>query len=674
MPSAQGIRSGKAFIELTLKDTGLAKGLAAAEAKLKGIGDSLVGIGKKIGAVGLAGAAAFVPMVKAAAEANDQFGKFESVFGPLTDEVAKFAKELSDAMGRSEQSIIKFLATAQGMFVTFGFDQQAAANISKTLAELTIDMAEFHDVSEEEVFEGLTKAMLGSARALKQYGVNLSEAAVDQQLLNEGLKPDLASEQQKVLARLAIVMRATAKEQGEAVRSAKEFDSQFSRTKGIIQDTAVAIGRALLPSLGQIFSAMNKNLAVARDWIKENENLVRLVASATVGIVSLSAATISLGVAFFGVSKALAALRGALGFGLKGLQILLTVIPALLSPIGLLTAAVAGLAVVISKDLGTSSRVFTFLKEQFGELGREVSLTVEAMGQALAEGDISAAAKVLWATLKFEWTKGIAFLNTEWLAWKTFFLRVWTEAVFNLAEIFLKGTAQLQDVWNNTTTVLSVGWSGMVGQFGRAWSKVAEEVKAETVKIKGLFDKSLDVKANVKKVREEFEKQRGESLDEQNKAIFDALVGNLAEKEKIADDRVKALEALESDRQTNLGTIGDQESKSLGKIQGELDQARRDWKKAVDAEAIERKKLANNLGADNALEDFKKQLAAADEGLEVAQKTAPSTPAQFGGQRAEQIFGVSDNVAKQQLAVQREQLVEQKKTRKAVEDAGLAFS
>lgn len=673
MPSAQGIRAGKAFIELTLKDVGLAKGLAAAEAKLKGIGDSLVGIGKKIGAVGLAGAAAFVPMVKAAAQANDQFGKFESVFGPLTDEVARFAKELSDAMGRSEQSIIKFLATAQGMFVTFGFDQQAASNISKTLAQLTIDMAEFHDVSEEEVFEGLTKAMLGSARALKQYGVNLSEAAVDQQLLNEGLKPDLASEQQKVLARLAIVMRSTAKEQGEAVRSAKEFDSQFTRTKGIIQDTAVAIGRALLPSLGQIFGAINKNLAIAKDWVSENENLVRIVAAGTVAVTALGAATITLGIAFLGVSKALAGLRLGLGVVVGSFNALLGVIPALANPVVLLTVAVTALAVAIAVKLGAATKVFDFIKEKFGELSREVSVSIQAMGDALAQGDIAAAAKVLWTGLKLEWTKGIAFLNTAWVAFKATFLSIWTDAVYGLAQTFVRGIAGLQTAWIQLRDFFLDTWAVVTTGITTAWLKAQQVIAQGIIKLGGMLNSEFDVEGAIRELNTDFERKRTEVTGARDKGLQEREEARRRDLDAIEANKGAAIEGVEAERQRRQTELRENEVRGLEKLQQEMNQARDEWANAIRAAAAARKKAGEELGKDDALAKFQAQLAQAIEGVDVATKASPSTAAQFGGQRAEQIFGVQDNIAKRQLVVQERMLLEQERTRKAVENGGLAF-
>lgn len=54
MAAAQGIRAGAAYVELFVRDNRLARGLAAASAKLKAFGAGIAGVGARVGAVGAA--------------------------------------------------------------------------------------------------------------------------------------------------------------------------------------------------------------------------------------------------------------------------------------------------------------------------------------------------------------------------------------------------------------------------------------------------------------------------------------------------------------------------------------------------------------------------------------------------------------------------------------------
>ena len=52
MPTAQGIRAGKAYVELAVSNSKLVRGLRSAERKLKAFGGSVRQIGAKLAGLG----------------------------------------------------------------------------------------------------------------------------------------------------------------------------------------------------------------------------------------------------------------------------------------------------------------------------------------------------------------------------------------------------------------------------------------------------------------------------------------------------------------------------------------------------------------------------------------------------------------------------------------------
>jgi hypothetical protein len=75
--TAQGIRAGRAFVELFADDSKLVRGLRAAEKKLKAFGDSIRNLGLKMVGVG---SAILAPLAASA-----------KLFGSYGDSVAKMA-------------------------------------------------------------------------------------------------------------------------------------------------------------------------------------------------------------------------------------------------------------------------------------------------------------------------------------------------------------------------------------------------------------------------------------------------------------------------------------------------------------------------------------------------------------------------------------------------------
>lgn len=96
-------------------------------------------------------------------------------------------------------------------------------------------------------------------------------------------------------------------------------------------------------------------------------------------------------------------------------KLLAGVIAFLLSPIGLVIAAVAAMGAYLVYATGAGGKALTWLGEKFGVIKDDALTAYQGIADALAAGDISLAVKVLWLTLKMEWTRGINFLEKAWL-------------------------------------------------------------------------------------------------------------------------------------------------------------------------------------------------------------------------------------------------------------------
>ena len=98
MPSAKGIRAGRAFVELFADDSKLVRGLRRAQKKLKAFGQSIRNMGLKIAGLG---AAMLAPLIGAA-----------KAFSSMGDQVAKMAKRTG--MSVEALSELQFVASQPG--------------------------------------------------------------------------------------------------------------------------------------------------------------------------------------------------------------------------------------------------------------------------------------------------------------------------------------------------------------------------------------------------------------------------------------------------------------------------------------------------------------------------------------------------------------------------------
>ena len=172
--------------------------------------------------------------LSAASDAEELRSQFAAVFRELTAEARAWARAHAEAVGRSSLDIEQYLATLQDTFVPLGFARREAFGFSRTLAQLGVDLASFKNAAEPETIDLLTSAIVGNHEAVRRFGIVITESTLKQELMNAGIAGGVqaATEQDKVLARLRIIMRSTADAQGDAARTADQYANRSRAASG----------------------------------------------------------------------------------------------------------------------------------------------------------------------------------------------------------------------------------------------------------------------------------------------------------------------------------------------------------------------------------------------------------------------------------------------------------
>lgn len=331
------IRAGLAYVELLLENKQFLAGLRDAQGRLLSTGQIVTSVGRMFQTAGtymIAGAAAaLAPLALTIAKASaleETLNKFNVVFGSNADVVKQWSIEFGAAMGRSREQVLSFMAGSQDLFVPLGFAADQATEMSKQVTQLAIDLASFNNMADADTLRDLHAALTGSGEVMKKYGVIVSEAAVKQELFNQGIDPKTATDQQKVMARFAIILRGTTAAQGDAERSAGSYANQMKALRARVDDAAAAIGSALLPTVTDFVADAAEIAQVVADWAANNSTLVLTVAKLAAGVL-------------------------VLGGGLKVLGLAMTFLAA--HPIVAAIAATAAGAIALQRILGDLTKV-----------------------------------------------------------------------------------------------------------------------------------------------------------------------------------------------------------------------------------------------------------------------------------------------------------------------------
>jgi hypothetical protein len=199
--------------------------------------------------------------------------KFDYVFGDRAVSARKALDEFGASVGRSKLDLYTMSSGIQALFRPMGFTNDQGAMMSVTLTKLATDVASFNNEVDTEVMEGFKSALIGNAEAVRKYGVIINETTLNAELMKMGVAGGTAaaSEQQKVLARLNMILEGTKDASGDATRTADSFANMSKGLWAALSDLGVEIGNILIPAL-KVFMGMTKD-GIA--FIQENATALR---------------------------------------------------------------------------------------------------------------------------------------------------------------------------------------------------------------------------------------------------------------------------------------------------------------------------------------------------------------------------------------------------------------
>lgn len=235
------------------KKIGLNLGTALASAGVAAAATAAVAIGKTL-----------VDGVNNAIALDEAANKVDVVFEGAAGSVRTFAQQGAKALGMSEGAALEAAGTFGNLLTATGVTEGAAANMSTTMVQLAADLASFNNSSPQEALDALRSGLAGETEPLKRFGVNLNDALLRQEALEQGIYDGVGvlTPAQKAQAAYGIIMGQTAKAQGDFVRTS---DGAANKQKVIAaqwEDITTKIGGMFLPVVDDALTAVSDLLTL----------------------------------------------------------------------------------------------------------------------------------------------------------------------------------------------------------------------------------------------------------------------------------------------------------------------------------------------------------------------------------------------------------------------------
>lgn len=180
---------------------------------------------------------------------SESVSKSGVVFGAYSKQVSAFAANAASSMGISQQEATESAATFGNLAVSLGLSQKQSANMSTSLVKLGGDLASFNNVDPAQAIEALRSGLVGETEPLRQFGINLNQAALKQQALKMGLDasgPTLSAAVQAQAA-YALIMQQSTTAQGDFIRTSGGLANQQRIIAAQFTDLKANVGGALYP-------------------------------------------------------------------------------------------------------------------------------------------------------------------------------------------------------------------------------------------------------------------------------------------------------------------------------------------------------------------------------------------------------------------------------------------
>lgn len=187
----------------------------------------------------------------------------DTAFPSMNAQADSFAKSCMESFGLSETMAKKFMGTFGAMSNSFGFTEKKALEMSETLTGLAGDVASFYNLDPTEAYTKIKSVFTGETETLKDLGIVMTQAALDQYALANGYGKTTAkmSEQEKVALRYAFVQDRLSMATGDFIKTQDSWANQTRILSLRFDNLKASLGKGFIAVFTPIIKGINWVLA-----------------------------------------------------------------------------------------------------------------------------------------------------------------------------------------------------------------------------------------------------------------------------------------------------------------------------------------------------------------------------------------------------------------------------
>lgn len=204
--------------------------------------------------------AASAASFKLGATMESTFGKVDVVFQKNSAEIKKWSENSLDEFGLAQLTALEMSSTFGDMAQGMGISLAKSTEMSKSLTELTMDLATFKDQSVDVTRTALNSIFTGETESLKKFGIVMTQANLQQFAYTKGIRKKITAmtEAEKVQLRYKFIMEKTQIAVGNYKREQDGATAQMELFKQNLVEVGTSFSEEILPIFTPVLKNINK--------------------------------------------------------------------------------------------------------------------------------------------------------------------------------------------------------------------------------------------------------------------------------------------------------------------------------------------------------------------------------------------------------------------------------
>jgi tape measure domain-containing protein len=353
----------------------------------------------------------------------------------------------------------------------------------------------------------------------------------------------------------------------------------FSQLKDYAGMAATTFGQTLLPIFKSLLTVGIGLTQWVTGFITRNQELVGMIGRVALGVVTIGAVLMGVGMSSMAMSWSLGVIAALFGsiFGL---------VTMLLSPVGLILGGILGIgyAAWLWRDA-----IVNLLAPLFEFIGGfdDLRAAWDAFSTAIASGNVEAAFAVVTAGINLAWLTATTKLAEVWRTVVAYVLNVWTSVISNLTIIALKGFTQLQNAWDGLATGMRIA---IINAISTAAKLVIDLIARMQIAMLTAEQLATGKNNNVAILQAEGSRLfQLKKLEDERQAAGSELAGGLMQRqgERTADTNAMVEQIMREAEATMAGRLEGLSGEALTEAQAQLAAARQALNEAMKAAKAE---------------------------------------------------------------------------------------